>query len=52
MMKFLGEIDTFRNTGPRTVPYVLSRSQYGTIVARHTSDDIQFLDRYWEAFHW
>jgi hypothetical protein len=30
-IKCIAEIDTFPNTGPHTVPYVLSRSQYGAI---------------------
>jgi len=31
-IKCIGEIDTFLNTGPHKVPYMLSRSHYG----RHT----------------
>jgi len=28
-IKYIGEIDTFANTGPQKVPYMLNRSEYG-----------------------
>jgi hypothetical protein len=48
-MIFFGEVDIFSNTGPHTVPYVLSTSQYGVIIGTtHIKTIFSFLS----AFHW